>query len=250
LGLRLPGQGGVLDGDLEQVRGRHAAVRPPGFGDPHHLVLAGQVVELVAALDGLAERKVTGQHHVCAVERDDQHAVHRPWPDAGDSGETVQDVLVGHPPQRVVAQRASGELGGHGAQRRHFPPGQSGLEQVAGVGGEQRGGGRQPPAEQVLDAAQDARGRPHRQLLPGHHEDQGAERVHWRQLAQPGPRVEAGVRVDNPGEHGVRAPQVGKRRAEIVRLGGVGYGRHPCSLRGSAEGGRHLTAKHSGRPLP
>jgi len=121
-------------------------------------LLAGQVVELVAALDGLAEREVARQHDVGAVQRDDQEAMYCPRSDAGDGGEPVQDLIVGQPPQFLVAQRAIGELVGHGAQRRHFPPGQASLEQLAGVGREQRGGRRQPPAGQVLDPAQDARG--------------------------------------------------------------------------------------------
>src|SRR5579859_1477457 len=34
----------IIERDLEQVRGSQAAVRPPGFGDLEHLLLARQVI--------------------------------------------------------------------------------------------------------------------------------------------------------------------------------------------------------------
>src|ERR1700760_2988379 len=90
----LGGDARLRERHLEQVGGRQAAVRPPGLSDLEYLLLAWQGGQLGAAPDGLAERQVAGQHDVGPVKCDDQHAVYRPRPDAGDGGETVQDLVI------------------------------------------------------------------------------------------------------------------------------------------------------------
>jgi len=192
------------------------------------------VIKLVTVPDGLAQREVAWQHHVGAVERDDQQAVHRPRADAGYRGEQAEYLLIGEPPQTVLAERAVSEPGCHGAQRLRLAPGKAGFEQVGGVKAEQFRGGRQPAAEQVGQAPEYARRRPDRQLLSRHHEDQRAECVHRRQVAQPAARVEIGVRVDDPCEHRIGPAQVGERKGVRARRigvgGGIGVGGHAVSL--------------------
>src|SRR6202035_2505958 len=53
---------GPIEGRGEQVTGGQAAGWPPFFGDGDDLLLARQVVELLGALHGLAQRQVARQH--------------------------------------------------------------------------------------------------------------------------------------------------------------------------------------------
>ena len=55
---------GWFKGGREQVAGGEAPVGPPFVGDGEHLLLGGEVVELIGGLDRFAQREVTRQHDV------------------------------------------------------------------------------------------------------------------------------------------------------------------------------------------
>jgi hypothetical protein len=73
---------GWLEGGGEQVTGGQAAVGPPLLGDGYHLLLRGEMAELVGGLDGLAQREVTGQDDVFSLQRDEQGTLDGPRADA------------------------------------------------------------------------------------------------------------------------------------------------------------------------
>src|SRR5215471_14415740 len=86
---------GRLEGGGEQVAGRQAAVGPPFAGDVEDLLLAGEVVEVVGGLDGLAERKVVRQDDVFPAERDEHGALYGPRAYSRDRGELSDEFVIG-----------------------------------------------------------------------------------------------------------------------------------------------------------
>ena len=159
----------------EQVAGREAAVGPPALRDGAHLVRAGQPVELVSDLDGLAQGEVTGQDDVLAAERDDHRALNGPRPDAGDLGQRGDQLVVRQGAKRFGVEPSVGQPLGEVAQRGDLPPGQPGLAQVARVDLEQLAGRRQAAAEQLPDPRDRPPGDRDGQLLAGDLEQQRAE---------------------------------------------------------------------------
>src|SRR5712691_11879265 len=111
-----------LEGGGEQVAGRKAAVGPPFLGDVEDLLLGGAVVELVSGLDGLSQRKVTGQHDVLPAEGDDERALHGPGTYPGNDRELRHDLVVGQAAQDIRVQPAVRHALGEVAECVGLPP--------------------------------------------------------------------------------------------------------------------------------
>jgi hypothetical protein len=222
-GLRPAYRSGVgrLEGRGEQVAGGQAAVRPPLLGDRQDLLLAGQVVELVAGPDGLTERQVARQHDVFAAESDEQGTLDRPRAYPGDGSEHGDDLVIGQAAQRLLVQAAVREPFGEVAEGADLPPGQPGLAELGRLYAKQLDGGREMAAEQGLDAGHGPAGRRHGQLLAGDLEQQGAEQVHRRQLGYPRPGIEVRPLVDEPGQYRIGAVQVGAGGAQPRGAAGI-----------------------------
>jgi hypothetical protein len=76
-------------------------------------------------------------------------------------------------------------------------------------------------AEEGFQATDDRTRRAHGQLLADHLKQERPERVHLRQqLLHPLTRVEVGVLVHQPSEHGIRLPKVSARRGVAVAAHG------------------------------
>jgi len=183
-----------------------------------------QVVELIRGLDGLTEGKVARQDDVLAPQRDNQGTLDGPGAYPGDGGELGHELVVRQGAQHLLVQPSVRHPFGQVAERADLPPRQAGLAELAGVDGQQFGGGGEMAAEQGLDAGQGPAGRRDGQLLAGDLEQQGAVQVHRRQLGHPRPRVEVRPVVDEPGQHRVSAAQVSARLWQRV---------HKTMIRGS-----------------
>src|SRR5215469_4091953 len=118
---------GRLEGGGEQVAGRQAAVGPPFAGDVEHLLLAGEVVEVVDGPDGLAQRQVTRQDDVFAAQRDEHRALDGPRAYPRDRGELGDQLVIGQAAEGVLVQPAVREPLGEVAERVDLPPRQPGF---------------------------------------------------------------------------------------------------------------------------
>ena len=65
------------------------------------------MVELVGGPDGLAQREVTRQYHVFALQGDDEGALYGPRADARNGGELGHQFLVRQAAQYVQVRRPS-----------------------------------------------------------------------------------------------------------------------------------------------
>src|ERR1700694_5981087 len=79
---------------------------PPFVGDGDDLLLARQVVELVFALHGLAQRLVAWQHQVFSLQSDEQRALRGPRTYSGYCGECCDELLVWQTTQFLHVQTA------------------------------------------------------------------------------------------------------------------------------------------------
>ena len=93
-----------LEGGGEQVAGRQAAVGPPLLSDSENLLLAGQVIQPIYGLDGLAERQVSRQDDVLPLQRDEQGALNGPGAYPGDGGELGHELVVVQGAQHLLVQ--------------------------------------------------------------------------------------------------------------------------------------------------
>src|SRR5438105_10276205 len=85
---------GLVEGRGEKVTGGQTAVGPPLFCDGDDLLLTWQMVELVGALHGLAQRQVAWQHDVFSLQRDEQRALRGPRAYPRDGRECCHELLV------------------------------------------------------------------------------------------------------------------------------------------------------------
>lgn len=84
----------VVKGGLKQIGCGQAAIGPPPLGQLEDLSWCGEMTERVDAPNTLAQGKISWQHHVWPVERDDQKPLHGPGPDAWNGRELRLDVLI------------------------------------------------------------------------------------------------------------------------------------------------------------
>src|SRR5215469_1445241 len=146
-----PSQVGIGLETAPKVPTGHGAVRAPSCGDSFDIRRAGQSIEAVGFLDGVADAEVAGGEDVGAAEGEDEKHVNRPDADALDLGEPFDDLLVGQVEEIFEADRAvagvagevtdvGGLLGGK-AQRTHScgpQPEDAGGSEFAGGRGSRR----------------------------------------------------------------------------------------------------------------
>jgi hypothetical protein len=102
---------------LKQEASRQRSVGAPRVSDPEHLILAGQVPEVVDLLDNLPQCQVTGQDHIRTIEGNYQCSVHCPRSDPRDLCELWFDLIVWKRAEPSFVQSAVDEALCKGAQR-------------------------------------------------------------------------------------------------------------------------------------
>lgn len=156
------------------------------------------MVELISALDGLAQRQVAWQDHILSPKGDKEGALSGPWSDPGDGGELGNEIIVGQTAEDIGVQSAVRQPFGEITQRADLSPRQTGLAETAGIHGQQFGRRREMAAKQGLNAGHGPAGSCDRQLLAGYLEEKGPVQINGRKLGHPGPRVESRPFRDKP----------------------------------------------------
>jgi hypothetical protein len=161
------------------------------------------MVELVGGLNGLTERKITGQHDVRTPQRDEEDALHGPGTYPRDRGELGHELVVGQAAQDAWVQLAVRHAPGEVSQRVDLPPGEPGRAELGRIYAKQFGGERRRPPNRAWMRARVRRVATTGNLLSGDLERQGAVQVNggsWASHAR-GRRLV----VDEPRQHGIGA---------------------------------------------
>src|ERR1700694_4650503 len=93
----------------EQVADRQGAIRPPDLRQGEDFGFGRTVIQPVDALDGAAQSEIASEEHVRAIESHDQEAARRPGADPGHLGQGLDDLIVRHGDQSLVAEPAVDE---------------------------------------------------------------------------------------------------------------------------------------------